>query len=75
LGKFAEIERIEVGWPVSGTHQYFTRVGKNQFWEIREDSKEMKRLERKMVPFHLSAAQGGAGKEQHSLRESPKVTP
>jgi len=75
LGKAAQIESLEVDWPGSGTHQSFKGVAKNQFWEIREDSKEVKRLERKLVPFHLGSAQGGGGTEQHSLRESSKVHP
>lgn len=73
LGKSAQIERIEVDWPASGTHQIFTGVGKNQFWEIREDSKAAKRLERKVVPFHLGALPSGGGKEQESPGEPPKV--
>ena len=75
LGKSAKIERIEVDWPASSMHQSFTGVGKNQFWEIREDSKVAKRLERKMVPFHLSAAQGGSGSGQYSQRESSEARP
>jgi len=34
LGRSAEILKIEVYWPVSGTSQTFTSVGKNQFIEI-----------------------------------------
>ena len=73
LGKSAQIERIEVDWPGSGTHQSFAGVGKNQFWEIREDTKEVKRLERKLVPFHVGSAQTMGGREQHSPGESSKV--
>lgn len=73
LGKSAQIESIEVDWPASGTRQIFTGVAKNQFWEIREDSKAAKRLERKLVPFHLDSPQGGGGKERASPPESSKV--
>ena len=73
LGKSAQIETIEVDWPGSGTHQSFKGVAKNQFWEIREDSKEAERLERKLVPFRLDSAQAGGLTEQHSLGESSKV--
>ena len=75
LGKSGQIERIEVDWPASGTHQSFTGVGKNQFWEIREDSRVAKRLERKMVPFSRGAPQNRGGKEQHSVRESSETRP
>ena len=53
LGKSAQIESVEVDWAGSGTHQSFTGVGKNQFWEIREDRKEVKRLERRAVAFRV----------------------
>lgn len=75
LGKSAQIETIEVDWPASRTHKSFKGVAKNQFWEIREDSKEVKRLERKLVPFHLDSAQAGGLTEQHSLGEPSKVHP
>jgi len=75
LGESGQIERIEVDWPASGTHQSFTGVGKNQFWEIREDGKVAKRLERKMVPFSRAAPQNRGGKEQHSVRESSETRP
>lgn len=75
LGKSAQLESIEVGWPGSATHQYFKGAAKNQSWEIREDSKEVKRLERKLVPFHLDSAQGGGETQQHSLGEGSKVHP
>lgn len=75
LGKSAQLQSIEVGWLGSGTHPYLKGVAKNQFWEIREDRKEVKRLERKLVPFHLDSAQGGGETQQHSLREGSKVHP
>jgi tetratricopeptide (TPR) repeat protein len=64
LGKSAQIENIEVYWPASSTHQSFTRVGKNQFWEIREDSKQVKRLDRREVPFRMSKPQPAASAQQ-----------
>ena len=75
LGKSAHLQSIEVGWLGSGTHPYLKGVAKNQFWEIREDSKEVKRLERKLVPFHLDSAQGGGETQRRSLREGSKVHP
>ena len=47
LGKDARILNIEVTWPVSGTRQTFSDVGKNQFLEIHEFAKDYARLERK----------------------------
>ena len=64
LGKSAQIENIEVYWPASSPHQSFTRVGKNQFWEIREDSKQVKRLDRREVPFRMSKPQPAASAQQ-----------
>ena len=76
LGKSAQLQSIEVGWLGSGTHQYVKGVAKNRFWEIREDSKQVKRLvERKLVSFHLDSAQGGGETLQRSLREGSKVHP
>jgi hypothetical protein len=54
LGKSARIESIEILWPASGVRQVFTRVDKNQFLEIREDAKDVKRLDRRPVPFGLT---------------------
>jgi tetratricopeptide (TPR) repeat protein len=53
LGKSARIESVEVLWPASDVRQVFTGVGKNQFLEIREDAKEIKRLDRRPVPFRV----------------------
>jgi tetratricopeptide (TPR) repeat protein len=75
LGKSAQIESIEVDWPASGIHQSFKGVAKNQFWEIREDRKEAKRLERKMVPFRLNSSQADGSPKEHQPRESSKVGP
>ena len=54
LGKSARILSIEVFWPASGVRQTFHGVVKNQFFEIREDGKEMKRVERRAVPFRVA---------------------
>jgi hypothetical protein len=56
LGHGATIRSVEVFWPVSGTHQTFTSVGKNQFLEIKELSNEYARLDRKPVHFGSVAA-------------------
>ncbi|HEX8765997.1 MAG TPA: FG-GAP-like repeat-containing protein [Candidatus Acidoferrum sp.] len=66
LGKSAQIEKIEVDWAGSGTHQSFTGVGKNQFWEIREDRKEAKRLERRAVPFPMAKSKVSDLSREHS---------
>jgi hypothetical protein len=73
LGKAAQIESIEIDWPASGTHQRFTGVAKNQFLEIREGSKDVKRLDRKPVLFHLPPAVSAAS--QRPPRASSKETP
>jgi tetratricopeptide (TPR) repeat protein len=54
LGKAAHIVSIETWWPASNTRQTFTNVGKNQFIEIKEFSKDYSKLERK--PFRLAGA-------------------
>lgn len=36
LGKSARITELDIFWPVSGTHQVFSNVDKNQFLEIKE---------------------------------------
>ena len=51
LGKSARIHEIEIWWPVSNTRQVFSNVGKDQFLEIKELSKDYTVLERKS--FHL----------------------
>jgi tetratricopeptide (TPR) repeat protein len=72
LGNSARILNMEIFWPASGTRQLFTEVAKNQFLEIREDSKEVKRLERRAVPFPRAASQAG-GQQQLEPSKSPKV--
>jgi tetratricopeptide (TPR) repeat protein len=72
LGKSARILNLDIFWPASGTQQLFTDVAKNQFLEIREDSKEVKRLDRQAVPFHRAAPQA-AGPQPHQPSESSTV--
>jgi tetratricopeptide (TPR) repeat protein len=72
LGKSARILNLDIFWPASGTRQSFTEVTKNQFLEIREDSKEVKRLERQTVPFHRAASEA-AGPQPRQPSESSKV--
>jgi len=72
LGKSARILNLDIFWPASGTRQSFADVPKNQFLEIREDSKEVKRLERRTVPFPRAASQA-AGPQQRRPSESSKV--
>lgn len=73
LGKSAQIESIEIDWPASGVRQVFTNVAKNQFLEIREDSNEVKHLERKPIPFRLAATVSGT--QQGLSRQSTQVGP
>ena len=54
LGKSARIVDMEVWWPASNTRQVFTEVGKNQFIEIKEFSKDYKKLDRRA--FRLGGA-------------------
>jgi hypothetical protein len=50
LGKAAQIVSIEIWWPGgSKTPQTFTKVGKNQFLEIKEFAAEYTKLERSPV--------------------------
>ena len=72
LGKSARILNLDIFWPASGTRQSFADVPKNQFLEIREDSKEVKRLERRTVPFPRAASQA-AGPQQRRPSESSEV--
>jgi hypothetical protein len=72
IGKSARILNLEIFWPVSGTRQSFTEVAKNQFLEIREDGKDVKRLERQTVPFHQAESQA-AGLQPRQPSESSKV--
>jgi hypothetical protein len=57
LGKSARINSLEVWWPASDTRQSFTRVGKNQFIEIKEFAKDYTKLERKS--FRLGSPKAG----------------
>ena len=61
LGHAAAIKRVEVFWPVSGTHQVFTGVAKNQFLEIKELSNDYARLDRKPVHFGAAAPAVASG--------------
>jgi hypothetical protein len=63
---------VEIFWAASGTRQLFTEVTKNQFLEVWEDSKEVKRLERQTVPFHRAASEA-AGPQPRQPSESSKV--
>lgn len=73
LGKSARIVNIEIFWPTSGTRQSFTGVAKNQFLEMREGSRDVRRLERHPVPFRVAA--GTTERRQHERAESSKVGP
>lgn len=46
LGPHANIERLEVFWPASKTHQTFSNIRPDSFWEIREFSKHATELPR-----------------------------
>jgi len=56
LGHAATIKSVEVFWPVSGTHQTFTSVAKNQFLEIKELTNEYVHLDRQPVHFGTAPA-------------------
>jgi hypothetical protein len=66
LGHGATIKSMEVFWPVSGTHQTFTSVAKNEFLEIKELSNDYVRLERKAVGLGAATPEASA-----SLSTSP----
>ncbi len=72
LGKSARILNIDILWPGSGARQTFAGVAKNQFLEIREDSKEVKHLERRPAPFHLPSLHA-SDPQQVQRSESSKV--
>ena len=67
LGKSAKIKTIDVFWPVSGTHQVFQDVEKNQFLAIKELAGDYARLVRN--PVHL----GGTPATQASMTSSSVV--
>jgi len=71
LGKSAQVIRLEISWPVSGTQQSFSKIAKNQFLEIKEFAKEPTPLERHAV--HLGGAQPPAPGSATTPR--PNATP
>jgi hypothetical protein len=64
LGKSAQIQQIEIRWPGNPAPQVFSKVGKNQFIEIKEFAKEYTKLDYR--PYRLGgpnrpdAARAGA---------------
>ena len=54
LGKSAKIVNLETWWPATRTRQSFSNVAKNQFIEIQEFGKELKKVERRS--FRLGGA-------------------
>lgn len=56
LGKSAKILSLEVWWPASRTRQIFTRVGIDQFIEIKEFAKDYTKLKRKSFQLGSSSA-------------------
>lgn len=58
LGRKARIVDLDVWWPASNTRQRFTRVGVDQFIEIREFAKDYTRLQRKSFVLGNSRAAG-----------------
>jgi tetratricopeptide (TPR) repeat protein len=54
LGKSAEILNVEIRWPGSPVPQTFSKVGKNQFLEIKEGSASITKLN--LHPFRLGGA-------------------
>jgi hypothetical protein len=63
LGRDARIESLEVWWPASNTRQRFTRVGVDQFIEIKEFAAAYTPLKRKSFalgsPSSASASSSG----------------
>jgi hypothetical protein len=51
LGNNAKIVGIEIWWPTSNTRQHFANVEKNQFFQVKEFSREYVKLDRK--PYRL----------------------
>jgi len=56
LGGKARIVDLDVWWPASNTRQQFTRVGVDQFIEVREFAKDYTRLRRKSFVLGNSRA-------------------
>ncbi len=54
LGKSAEILNVEIRWPGSPVPQTVSQVGKNQFFEVKEGSAKITKLNLK--PFRLGGA-------------------
>ena len=46
LGKSARIENLEIWWPASDTHQNFSSLEKNKFFEIQELQPAVRKVER-----------------------------
>jgi len=70
LGKSARIVSLEIWWPASNTRQQFSNVEINQFFEIKEFSTELTRLQR--PTFHLGAKTAGAARKssaKHTAKE------
>jgi len=72
LGKSAKITDVEVWWPASNTRQNFSRVGVNQFIEVKEFAKNYTKLERK--PFRLDGPKRDAAKETGSAAQNQEGT-
>jgi tetratricopeptide (TPR) repeat protein len=54
LGKSAQIQQIEIRWPGNPAPQAFSKVGKNQFIEIKEFAKEYTKLDYR--PYRLGGS-------------------
>jgi hypothetical protein len=69
LGKSAQIQKIEIWWPGNPAEQVFSKVGKNQFIEIKEFAAEYTKLDYR--PYRLGgpnrpgAARGGTLTAKH----------
>jgi tetratricopeptide (TPR) repeat protein len=56
LGKSARVVDLEIWWPASNTRQHFTRIQKNQWFEIKEFAKDYTKLDRH--PYRLGGPKG-----------------
>jgi ASPIC and UnbV/FG-GAP-like repeat len=56
LGKSARVVDLEIWWPTSNTRQHFTRIQKNQWFEIKEFAKDYTKLDRH--PYRLGGPKG-----------------
>lgn len=65
LGRFDQIESIEVNWPASKTKIVYKDVPINRFYKVIEGEYELKALDRKQIKFQNEAGNSHDGHHHH----------